>query len=145
MNRSVWFGESKRSEKPWGHEDKWGGIFSGKQIFINADCRTSLKFNSHKSEALYVTSGKVLIEYADEAHFSDPLQNPSKTKVLRAGCVINIQAGCPYRLSALEDSVIFEISTSRIQDTKVILDDDYGRKPNSKKDKWIFKPTIEKQ
>ena len=145
MNRSIWFGKSERSEKPWGYEDKWGGIFSGKQIFINANCRTSLKFNSHKSEALYVTSGKVLVEYADEAHFTDPLQNPSKTKVLVAGHVMNIQAGCPYRLSALEDSVIFEISTCRIQDSRIILDDDYGREVTNETDKWIFKPTVEKQ
>ena len=58
MNRAVWFGNSKKTDKPWGHEVEWSGIFFGKQIFINAGCRTSLKFNTHKKEALFITSGE---------------------------------------------------------------------------------------
>lgn len=145
MNRSIWFGYSTKNEKPWGFEVEWSGIYKGKQIFMNANSRTSLKFNTHKAEALYITSGKILLEYADEAHFADPIQHPSRSKVLSAGSVVNIQAGCPYRMTALEESTIFEISQRAAQSERVVLEDDYGRETSQEKYKWIFNSAVEKR
>lgn len=145
MNRAVWFGNSKKTDKPWGYEVEWSGIFFGKQIFINSGCRTSLKFNTHKKEALFITSGKILLEYADEAHLYDPVQHPSKTRVLSASELVNIQAGCPYRISALEDSEIFEISDNSSHSRRVVIEDDYGRESPNEKNKWIFRTAVEKQ
>jgi hypothetical protein len=40
---------------------------------------------------------------------------------------LSVQASCPYRLEALEDSTILEISTTSRTDDVVRLHDDYGR------------------
>ncbi len=141
MNRCAWIGVSTRHEKPWGHENVWNGVFQGKEIHINSGHRTSLKFNTHKDELLYVQSGEIFVEYADEGHLRSPNKHPSKCKTLKKGGILNIQAGCPYRLSAVADSVVFEISDSRFGDTRVIIQDDYGRDcSEAEKKKIIFKP-----
>ena len=141
MNRGAWIGKSRKSNKPWGFEIAWSGIFRGKEIHLNEGCRTSLKFNKQKSEMLYVQAGKVHVEFADEAHFAKPDANPARTAVLKPGSLLNVQAGCPYRLSALENSIVFEISDVKFGDDRVIIDDDYGRKNVAESSKWIFKPS----
>jgi mannose-6-phosphate isomerase-like protein (cupin superfamily) len=144
MNRCAWPSDSTKCEKPWGHEISWAGIFHGKEIFIKSGNRTSLKFNEQKSEMLYVQSGKVRAEYADEGHFRDATGYPSRVKVLRPGDCLNIHAGCPYRLSALEDSTVFEISDNVSSPQKVIIEDDYGRDTSrAKNQKLIFNSSAE--
>ena len=141
MNRCAWIGVSTRHEKPWGHENVWTGVFKGKEIHIKSGHRTSLKFNTNKDELLYVQSGEILVEYADEGHLRSPNKHPSKSKMLKPGGLLNVQAGCPYRLSAVKDSVVFEISDSRFGDTRVIIEDDYGRDcSEAEKKNIIFKP-----
>ena len=126
MNRSIWQGKSKVSEKPWGSERVWSGLFSGKEIKIKKGHRTSLKFNSRKNEVLWLQTGELHVEFADERHFIDHIEHPVQTCILRSGDVLNVQAGCPYRLSALKDCVLFEITDTLTED-KVVIDDDYGR------------------
>ena len=137
MNRSIWRGSSKKTTKPWGTEREWSGLFSGKEIVISAGNRTSLKFNTRKNELLFLQAGNLYVEYADESHFHDYVKHPSKSCVLDAGDFLNIQAGCPYRLSALTDCVIFELSDTIISE-RVVIDDDYGRETN-KSGGFIFK------
>ena len=127
MNRCAWPGRSKQNDKPWGSEREWTGIFHGKEIHIKSGHRTSLKYNNNKDEALYVHSGLVLAEFADEGHLTSPSKHPAKSKRLKKGDVLNVQAGCPYRLSALEDSIVFEISENRFGGGRTIIEDDYGR------------------
>ena len=141
MNRCSWTGRAVKHDKPWGHEYVWSGVFKGKEIHIKANHRTSLKFNTHKDELLYVQSGEVFVEYADEGHFSSPNKHPAKSATLKPGGLLNVQAGCPYRLSAIEDSVVFEIGDARFGDTRVLIEDDYGRDcSKAEANKWIFKP-----
>jgi mannose-6-phosphate isomerase-like protein (cupin superfamily) len=137
MNRSAWPGKSARVDKPWGHEISWSGIFQGKEIHIKEGLRTSLKFNSSKDEMLYVSTGKVYIEYAAELHFQDPVASPSESKILQPGDFINVQAGCPYRVTAMEDSIVFEISDDRSRSERIVIQDDYGR-ASSLDQRWIF-------
>ncbi len=127
MNRCAWPGKSHKRDKPWGYEREWAGIFHGKEIHIKSGHRTSLKYNERKDELLYVQSGCVYVEYADEGHLKSPKKHPAKAQELQPGELLNIQAGCPYRLSALKDSVVFEISESRFGGSRVILEDDHGR------------------
>ena len=78
----------------------------------------------------------------DEGHFDSPNKHPSKIAVLKQGGILNVQAGCPYRLSALADSVVFEISDSSSGDDRVIIEDDYGRdNTEAEANRWIFKPS----
>lgn len=138
MNRSIWSGRSTLVKKPWGSERVWTGLFSGKEIHIVKGSRTSLKFNKRKNEVLFLQSGELFIEYANEQHFNDHVKHPSTTCKLVAGELLNVQAGCPYRLSAVEDCILFEISDgSPSQEDKVIIDDDYGRETN-KDGQFIF-------
>ena len=139
MNRAVWPGKSRKSRKPWGYEIEWRGLFSGKEIHIESGKRTSLKFNTHKTELLYVSTGKVSVECADEMHLSDPIRSPSRVLVLSEGDFLNVQAGCPYRVTALQNSIIFELSDSSrsAREQRVILEDDYGREEDQS-GKWIF-------
>ena len=144
MNRNIWFGKSKPASKPWGHEVEFVGIFHGKHICMKKNHRTSLKFNNQKNEMLYVVDGEVLIEYAAEMHFKDPIQYPSRTRRMSPGEYMNIQAGCPYRLTALSDATVFEISDSKFGDSRVIIEDDYGRETESEATEWIFNsPMVE--
>ena len=138
MNRNCWPGKSKRHEMPWGYEVRWNGLFHGKEIHIKKNSRTSLKFNSRKDELLYVSVGKVYVEYAPEHHFSNPIEAPSGSCVLQPGDFINVQAGCPYRVTAMQDSVVFEISTG-CRSERVVIEDDYGREEQLD-GKWIFNP-----
>ena len=140
MNRCSWPGTSSKEEKPWGHEISWAGLFHGKEIFIKSGFRTSLKFNVQKNELLYVQSGLVIAEYADEGHFKDSAKCPSSARWLVPGDILNVQAGCPYRLSAKEDSIVFEISDKGSFD-RVIIEDDYGRASDDlTEEKLIFNP-----
>ena len=82
------------------------------------------------------------MEFADEGHLTSPHKFPSKNTTLTKGGLLNVQAGCPYRLSALEDSVVFEISDGHFPDDRVILEDDYGRDSSeAEANNWIFNPS----
>jgi mannose-6-phosphate isomerase-like protein (cupin superfamily) len=128
MNRCIWTGKSKATEKPWGYEVEWNGIFHGKEIHLRANHRTSLKFHKGKEEVLYIQNGEINAEIADERHFDDPGQYPSRVISLAKGEIMNVQAGCAYRLTAVRDSVIFEISSGFSSDPPIRLEDDYGRR-----------------
>tara|TARA_B100000212_G_scaffold339071_1_gene316765 strand:- start:792 stop:1229 length:438 start_codon:yes stop_codon:yes gene_type:complete len=141
MNRCAWIGKAVKHDKPWGHEFIWTGVYRGKEIYIKAGNRTSLKFNKNKDEVLYVQHGEVHVEYADEGHFDSPVKYPSKASKLTKGGLLNIQAGCPYRLSAITDCVVFEISDSRFREGRVIIEDDHGRDcSEAESNNLIFKP-----
>ena len=126
MNKCIWPGKSTQHETPWGYEIRWSGIFVGKELHIDKGFRTSLKFYTRKNEMLFVAKGTILAEIADERHWEDPLQHPSRLVTLTRGELLNVQAGCPYRLQAAEDSVVYEIGQSS-PTTPVRLADDYGR------------------
>lgn len=126
MNRCVWKGKSTAIEKPWGFEVQWGGLFHGKEIHLRAGHRTSLKIHPRKSEVLYIQHGLITAEVADERHFHDPIVHPVRILKLEKGDILNVQAGCAYRLSADDDSIVFEIANGN-PSTLIRLEDDYGR------------------
>ena len=136
MNRCAWISGSASEEKPWGFETKWTGLFHGKEIHLNAGHRTSLKFHSDKNEVLYVQQGEILAEVADERHFHNPIQEPARLVTLKRGDILNVQAGCAYRLTAQDDSIVFEISNGGGGEP-IRLEDDYGRKTTKEK-KYTF-------
>ena len=137
MNRCTWTSNSSSAQKPWGFEIQWGGIFCGKEIHLNAGHRTSLKFHLDKNELLYIQEGMIQAEIADVKHFQDPAQVPARFIELGEGDVLNVQAGCAYRLTAKVDSVVFEISDGESRNNSIRLEDDYGRK-TIEPGKYIF-------
>lgn len=139
MNRCVWQGRSTATQKPWGEEITWSGLFDGKEIHLKAGHRTSLKFHKHKHELLYIQHGCIKAEIADERHFADPGNYPSRLVTIDTGKYLNVQAGCAYRLTAVDDSIIFEISSGASSTAVVRLEDDYGR-PCTGSSKYKFIP-----
>ena len=126
MNRCIWKASSTSREKPWGFEVRWGGLFNGKELHLRAGNRTSLKIHTMKSEVLYVQHGLIKAEIADEKHFDDPILYPARIVELQKGDLLNVQAGCAYRLEAKDDSIVFEIANGNIGNC-IRLEDDYGR------------------
>tara|TARA_B100000519_G_C14198470_1_gene416661 strand:+ start:821 stop:1261 length:441 start_codon:yes stop_codon:yes gene_type:complete len=137
MNRCVWGGTSNAAEKPWGFEIRWGGLFHGKELHLRAGHRTSLKFHPKKTELLYLQHGNIEAEVADEKHFIDPILYPARIMRLNPGDIINVQAGCAYRLTALDDSIVFEISSGFDNSPAVRIEDDYGREVDES-GKYVF-------
>ena len=110
---------TKRVEKPWGCEVIFADneLYTGKLLYINEGCRTSLQYHKEKDETFYISSGKVELEIGDTK------VTPSINEAIR------IKPGVIHRITAIESSVVFEVSTPH-KDT-VRLEDDYGRKDSS--------------
>lgn len=126
--KTAWISASRLEKKPWGDTHVWhsSGSIHGKLISLQAGHRTSLKYHKVKSEVFYVVSGVVKVTYGDSKTTKNVEKHPYCSKVLRMSDVLHVQSECPYRLEALEDSVIVEIG-DRSDDQPVILEDDYGR------------------
>jgi len=129
MNRSIWSSKSLIIEMPWGYERQWATMLplDGKVLYIKDGARTSMKMFETKDEVLFVQEGEITATIADEDVFTDKRSNFRNVTLLE-GDVLNIQAGCPYRLKASKgDAVVIEISNGQYNDCTRI-DDDYGRK-----------------
>ena len=126
--KTAWRSGSGKTDKPWGHEVKWssfGGV-TGKTLFLNKGCRTSLKYHPLKNEVLFFREGRAKVMFGDERTVKNPDLHPYKIGIFKPGDVLNVQSGCPYRIEALEDCEIIEIGD---KDTlsSVRIDDDYDR------------------
>ena len=114
--------ETQIKLKPWGreiwfaHNDK----YAAKILEITKGHRYSLQYHEKKIETQYVQSGKVKFTFGTD---KDNLQE----KILNPGDKIDVEPYTIHRLEALEDSEIFEVSTTELDDI-VKVEDDYGRK-----------------
>tara|TARA_B100000085_G_C18087672_1_gene327738 strand:+ start:77 stop:490 length:414 start_codon:yes stop_codon:yes gene_type:complete len=128
--KSCWVSESRNQVKPWGSEIVWKAHNSvgGKILHIREGERTSLKYNTLKDECLFVLSGMIEVQYGNQQTLNDPVQNPFEHAVLTPGESLCVQSGCPYRITAVEDSQVIEISEERFNSRTVRIEDDYGRK-----------------
>ena len=126
--KTAWITSSRKEPKPWGETHVWSthGHICAKVISISSGNRTSLKYHQVKNEVFYVLSGVVRVTFGDSKTLENPKDHPYHTKVLKATDVLNVQSGCPYRLEALEDSVIIEVG-DRNDENPRMLEDDYGR------------------
>ena len=128
--KSCWTGRSRIDEKPWGSETVWAAHNSvgGKILTIRESERTSLKFNTLKDECLFVLSGMIEVQFGNQQTLEDPVQHPFQYVVLSPGESLSVQSGCPYRVTAVEDSQVIEISEERFNSKTIRIEDDYGRK-----------------
>lgn len=111
----------KEKIKPWGREIwfAWTSEYAGKILELKKGHRFSLQYHEKKYETQLIIKGKIKFTYGT---------SPKKlsTTILNAGDKIDIPAGLIHRAEALKPSVIFEVSTSELDDV-VKLEDDYGR------------------
>lgn len=116
---------------PWGKETIFSSPFgiSGKIIYLKSDCRTSLKYYKRSNQCLFLLSGKVSIYAPDEKEFGDIFTEQGNYFELVPGDTILIQNESPYRIKALEDSVLVEAiaGPASFGDNITRLEDDYGR------------------
>lgn len=113
--------DDSRVEKPWGYEIRWAitDRYLGKILHVNKGEALSLQYHERKDEYQYVVSGRVDIETG----------GPDGALVkhqMRAGDTLHIQPGTRHRITAVEDTDIFEVSTPEGDDV-VRLEDRYGR------------------
>jgi mannose-6-phosphate isomerase len=117
--------DAKRVEKPWGYELHWAKTdrYVGKLIHVNAGHALSLQFHNLKDETIYLHSGRLMFE----------IQEGEKlvSHDMRPGEHVHITPKTIHRMTAVEDSDIFEVSTPELDDV-VRLEDRYGREVEKK-------------
>jgi mannose-6-phosphate isomerase len=113
--------ENHRVDKPWGYELRWAitDRYAGKILHVNKGEALSLQYHERKDEFQYVMRGAVDIEVGGA-------DGSLTTRRMRPGDTLHITPGTRHRLTAVEDTDIFEVSTPEIDDV-VRLQDRYGR------------------
>ena len=117
--KTVWSSNARDQKKEWGIERCIGSLstIQAKILYIEKGRSTSLKYYCTKDEVLYIKEGEVLVEYDSEKyHYQGKNIRPLKKQVLLAGEILYIQSQCPYRITALKDSEIFEIGSRQSGD-----------------------------
>lgn len=108
-------------DKPWGREI-WVAHterYAFKIIEVKQGTRTSLQYHQRKHEHLYLDTGRLQVEWENEAGVMEVL-------TLTPGQVLENKPGRKHRVTALEDARILEVSTPELDDV-VRVQDDYGR------------------
>ena len=113
--------DDHRVEKPWGYELRWAitDRYAGKILHIKKGEALSLQFHERKDEYQYVIKGAVDIELGGPG-------GTLTTRRMKVGDTLHITPGTRHRLTAVEDTDIFEVSTPEVDDV-VRLEDRYGR------------------
>src|SRR5262245_57521601 len=112
----------ERIAKPWGYELLWALTerYCGKLIFGRAGQSLSLRCHNVKDEAWYIHDGRAELELAG------PGEGITESEVVAPGVAFHFSPGTVHRITAIEDTTIFEVSTPEIDDV-VRLEDRYGR------------------
>ena len=111
----------KKVEKPWGHEMIWAVTdrYVGKVLHIKKGEKLSLQYHRKKDETVMVWSGRMKFEHYAEGE-------PPQFKELGPGEAFHVTPGLRHRMIAIEDTDVFEVSTTELDDV-VRLEDAYGR------------------
>jgi mannose-6-phosphate isomerase len=116
----------RRVEKPWGWELVWAetDAYVGKLLFVRAGEALSLQYHEVKDEAWLVREGVARVELGEVD------ENGLETVELRAGDALRYPPRTLHRLTAVEDTLIVEVSTPHLDDV-VRVEDRYGREGTS--------------
>jgi len=108
-------------EKPWGREIWFANIagYAGKILEVTKGKRLALQYHEKKTETQYLYKGSIKLTIGD-----DPKNLRELT--LNPGDKFDIYPYTIHRIEALEDSEIFEVSTSELEDV-IRISDDFGR------------------
>lgn len=109
-----------RVDKPWGYELHWAKTerYVGKLLHINKGEALSLQYHKQKEESLFVYAGKLLLELGRNGVM--------ERREILPGDSVHVPPPTVHRLTAVEDSDVFEVSTPELDDV-VRLEDRYGR------------------
>ena len=114
-----------RVEKPWCYELHWAKTdrYVGKLIHVNKGHALSLQYHNIKDETIFLWSGKLLFEIDVNGKLTGREMLPGES--------VHVTPKTIHRMTAIEDSDIFEVSTPELTDV-VRLEDRYGREGTSK-------------
>ena len=130
---SIWKSKEAVKEKPWGQETRFSSPFGmgGKKISMKQGHRNSLKYYRMKNQLLYCLSGQVKVVAPKESEFGENCcEGNGNYFNLEAGEFILIQSENPYRLEAITDCELIEVTAGPsfgMRQGLVMLEDDYGR------------------
>lgn len=112
-------------EKPWGWELIWAetDLYVGKLLFVRAGEALSLQYHEEKDESWLVREGRVRIDLGSP-------DGGLETIEVESGAAFHLPPRTVHRLTAVEDTLVLEVSTSHPGDV-VRLDDRYGREGTS--------------
>ena len=116
----------RRVEKPWGWELVWAETeaYVGKLLFVRAGEALSLQYHQVKDEAWLVREGLARVELGvADGDVLDTIE-------IREGDALHYPPGTLHRVTALEDTLIVEVSTPHLDDV-VRIEDRYGREGTS--------------
>ncbi len=113
--------EPRRVEKPWGWELIWAEAeeYVGKLLFVRAGQALSLQYHERKDESWLVQEGRASLELGEVGGSLERFE-------IGPGEAFRYRPGTVHRVTAIEDTLIVEVSTPHLDDV-VRLDDRYGR------------------
>jgi mannose-6-phosphate isomerase len=120
------YGVSPRKvEKPWGWELVWAEAeaYVGKLLFVRAGESLSLQYHERKDESWLVREGRARLELGEVGASLEEVE-------IVAGDAFRFRPGTVHRVSALEDTLVIEVSTPHLDDV-IRLEDRYGREGTS--------------
>jgi mannose-6-phosphate isomerase-like protein (cupin superfamily) len=125
-NLDPWAFEPRRVEKPWGWELIWAHAdqYVGKLLFVRAGESLSLQFHREKDESWLVHEGRAKVELAQAG------EAVTSSEIVGPGSAFRFRPGTVHRVTAVEDTLIIEVSTPHLEDV-VRLEDRYGREGTS--------------
>jgi mannose-6-phosphate isomerase len=115
----------RRVEKPWGWELIWAETehYVGKLLFVRAGEALSLQYHERKDESWLVREGRARLELGEVGGPLEPVE-------IRPGDAFRYRPGTVHRVTALEDTLVVEVSTPDLDDV-VRVEDRYGREGTS--------------
>jgi mannose-6-phosphate isomerase-like protein (cupin superfamily) len=122
---SLYSATPRKVEKPWGWELVWAEAedYVGKLLFVRAGESLSLQYHEVKDESWLVQEGRAKLELGDVAGDLESLE-------IAAGDAFRFRPRTVHRLTAVEDTLLIEVSTPQLTDV-VRLEDRYGREGTS--------------
>jgi mannose-6-phosphate isomerase-like protein (cupin superfamily) len=120
------YGVSPRKvEKPWGWELVWAeaDVYVGKLLFVRAGEALSLQYHEVKDESWLVQEGRARLELGDVGGDLEPIE-------IVAGDAFHFRPRTVHRVTAIEDTLVVEVSTTQLDDV-IRLEDRYGRQGTS--------------
>ena len=111
----------RKVDKPWGWELVWAeaGDYVGKLLFVRAGESLSLQYHEVKDESWLVQEGRARLELGEVGGELETLE-------IAPGDAYRLRPGTVHRMTAVEDTLVVEVSTNHLTDV-VRLEDRYGR------------------
>jgi mannose-6-phosphate isomerase len=123
--RTRWGSTPRHVDKPWGWELVWAETdqYVGKLLLVRAGESLSLQYHERKDESWLVREGRARLELGEVGGELETLE-------IGPGEAFRYRPGTVHRLTAIEDTLVIEVSTPQLDDV-VRVEDRYGREGTS--------------